>query len=501
MMTATQQSPTHMLADLLKGLVEGVDASWLATAVSGLQLDSRLVTSGDVFVACNGELHDGRDFIEQAIVQGAAAVLAQAAEGELVHRLVAGVPVIAMANLSAQLSEIAGRFYHQPSKKLAVLAVTGTNGKTSCTQLFVQLLNSVGVSCGAIGTLGSGVDGVMDVGVNTTPDAITVQRLMSQWLAQSVPAVAMEVSSHGLALGRVNALQYDAAIFTNLSRDHMDFHGTMQAYGKAKAKLFQQSGLKFAIVNADDPFCHQLKKMTPESVQLLDYSVENNKAAVFAQTINCSRAGVSAELVTPWGKFALQSPLLGVFNLSNLLAVITALAVMGYRIEDMLPAVKKLQPAPGRMELLAAQSDIDVVIDYAHTPDALQNALHALREHCTGKLWCVFGCGGDRDQGKRAMMGAIANRLADHCIVTSDNPRSESAATIAEQVTAEMSPATVVELDRSKAIDQAIQQAQPGDWILIAGKGHELYQQVAGQSLAFSDFKQARLALAARGGQ
>lgn len=499
MMTAIQPPLTNTLADLLKGLVNDVDASWLSTVVSGIQLDSRLVAEGDVFVACMGEKHDGRDFIEQAIAQGAAAVLMQVDEGKLANRLVAGVPVIGVANLSAQLSEIAGRFYQHPSKQLAVLAVTGTNGKTSCTQLFVQLLNSLGLSCGAIGTLGSGVDGVMDAGVNTTPDAITVQRLISQWSVQSIPVVAMEVSSHGLALGRVSALQYEAAIFTNLSRDHIDFHGSMQAYGEAKAKLFQQPGLKFAIVNADDPFYHQLKKIIPESVQLLDYSVENDKAAVFAQAIKCSRAGVSAELVTPWGKFTLQSPLLGVFNLSNLLAVITALAVMGYRIEDMLPAVKKLQPASGRMELLAAQSDIDVVIDYAHTPDALQNALHALREHCTAKLWCVFGCGGDRDQGKRAMMGAIASQLADHCIVTSDNPRSESATTIAEQVTAEMSPATVVELDRSKAIEHAIQQAKPGDWILIAGKGHELYQQVGSQSLAFSDFKQARLALAARG--
>ena len=499
MMTATQQPFTKTLADLLLGLAVDVDQSWLTILVSGLQLDSRQVVAGDVFIACSGELHDGRDYIEQAIAQGAVAVLAQADEGPLNHHTVAGVPVIAVANLNAQLSDIAGRFYDHPSQKLPLLAVTGTNGKTTCTQLFVQLLNAMDVSCGAIGTLGCGVDGVMAAGINTTPDAVALQRQLSQWVEQSLPAAAMEVSSHGLAMGRVSALQYVAAIFTNLSRDHLDFHGSMQAYGEAKAKLFQQPGLQFAIVNADDPFCLELKKTIAASVQVLDYSIKNNQAAIFAQAITCASNGVSAELVTPWGKFLLQSPLLGVFNLSNLLAVITALAVMGYRIEDILPAVAKLKPVAGRMQLLAAQSSIDVVVDYAHTPDALQSALQALREHCTGKLWCVFGCGGDRDQGKRAAMGAIADQLADHCIVTSDNPRSESAAAIAAQMTTAMSANTSVELDRSKAIAQAIAQAAPGDWVLIAGKGHELYQQIGTQSLPFSDFKQARLALAARG--
>lgn len=499
MMTAIQQPQLTTLADLLIDLAISVDDSWSTIAVAGLQLDSREVIAGDVFLACCGELHDGRDYIEQAVSQGAVAVLAQATDGGLAQYTVANVPVIPMVNLDQQLSEIAGRFYRHPSQQLPVLAITGTNGKTSCTQLFVQLLNSLDVSCGAIGTLGSGVDGVLDAGVNTTPDAITVQRQLSQWFAQSVPAAVMEVSSHGLALGRVSALRYVAAIFTNLSRDHLDFHGSMKAYGETKSKLFQQPGLEFAIVNADDSFCCQLKQTIPASVQVLDYSISDRKAAVFANEIKSGRSGVSAELVTPWGVFSLQSPLLGAFNLSNLLAVITAAVVMGYRLEDILPAIKNIQPASGRMELLTAASDIDVVVDYAHSPDALKNALQALREHCRGNLWCVFGCGGDRDQGKRTMMGAIADQLADHCIVTSDNPRSESAKAIAKQVTAEMSSATIVELDRGKAIAQAVEQAAPSDWILIAGKGHETYQLVGGQSLPFSDFKQARLALAARG--
>ena len=467
MMTATQQTSTKTLADLLTDLADGVEASWLSVPVTGLQLDSRQVQPGDVFAACVGELSDGRDYIEQAIAQGAVAVLSDSVDGHEEHQQVAGIPVLTVVHLPQKLSEIAGRFYDHPSRRLPILAVTGTNGKTTCTQLFVQLLNSLSASCGAIGTLGAGVDGELEAGVNTTPDAIAVQRLLAQWSSDSVSAAAMEVSSHGLAMGRVDALQFVAAIFTNLSRDHLDFHHTMQAYGETKAKLFQQSGLQFAIVNADDAFSAELLKTIPSSVKVLDYSTQHNDAAITAHVLSCSSQGVKAELHTPWGQYVVNSPLLGVFNLSNLLAVIAALAVMGYDIERVLAAIACLKPAPGRMELLAHESKVNVVVDYAHTPDALSHALGALRDHCQGQLWCVFGCGGDRDQGKREQMGAVAERLADRCVVTNDNPRGESATAIADQITASMSDQVIVELDRAEAIKLAVTHSQISNFNLI----------------------------------
>lgn len=471
-------------------------------AVSGLVMDSRAVARGDLFVACRGQQHDARTYIEQAVGSGAAAVLAERGERWQQSHQLQGVPVVVVDELAAQLSAIAGRFYAQPSQRLKLLGVTGTNGKTSCTHLLVQLLNQLGQRCGLIGTLGTGVDLQIEAGINTTPDALSIQRLLAQWSEQQIRYAAMEVSSHGLSQQRVAALQFDSAIFTNLSRDHLDYHGSMQAYADSKAQLFMQPGLSRAVLNADDPFSQQLLARLPAGVRALTYSVQTPSADIWVRDLRCSRAGIAAQLHSIWGSAELYCPLWGAFNLGNLLAVIAVLAEQGFALEAIVSALATLQAVPGRMERIRVDGmagDIDVLVDYAHTPDALEKALQAMRAHVPGRLWLVFGCGGDRDRGKRPMMGEIAERLADQVILTSDNPRSEQPAAIVADIQAGATKSMSVELDRAQAIALAIAQAKPGDSVLIAGKGHEDYQLLAGRKLPFSDSAQARLALRARG--
>lgn len=507
MMVAMQMN-TKRLADLVDNQMLGqpVDERFAQLQVNGLQLDSRKVVSGDLFLACGGALRDGREFIEQAITLGAVAVLAERGEKWLGNQVYQNVPVIVVDQLPQWISEIAGRFYEHPSRQLSLLGVTGTNGKTSCTHLFMQLQNRLRHSCGVIGTLGVGVDGEFNLGINTTPDAIAIQKDLSDWQQSGVQRAAMEVSSHGLEQGRVAALQFEQAIFTNLTRDHLDYHGTMEAYGAAKAELFRMPGLKVAIVNGDDTFAQRVIQQLPESVAVYCYSTRRSGAAasrqnpvnVWVDQLNFHDHGVNAQLHTPWGKFELNSPLLGEFNLSNVLAVIVAAINTGLPAEEVIKAVVTLKTVAGRMERLPSQSGVTAVVDYAHTPDALEHALKAMRQHTRGKLWCVFGCGGDRDQGKRPQMGEVAQRFADHVIVTSDNPRNENPAHIINEILSGIDRPSLVEEDRAKAIAFAIAQAAVGDSVLVAGKGHEDYQQVGDNRLPFSDIKQVRLALAAR---
>ncbi|MFA7552649.1 MAG: UDP-N-acetylmuramoyl-L-alanyl-D-glutamate--2,6-diaminopimelate ligase [Spongiibacteraceae bacterium] len=503
MMVATQLNYNKLLGELI-----AIDDQRLASIeVSGLELDSRAIMPGDLFLALPGFAVDGRDYIDKAIAAGAAAVLVEKDDNwlEIIERK--GIAIIPLVGLAGQVSDIAGKFYNHPSHSLALIGVTGTNGKTSCTQLMMQLLSCLGKSCGVIGTLGNGVNGKLSESVNTTPDAVVIQRLLAEWRDQQVDVVAMEVSSHGLEQKRVAALQFDLALFTNLSRDHLDYHGSMQAYADSKIRLFKQPGLKQAVINADDVFANDLSEVIAEGVNVLRYSVSGNSvgktlgnkaAEVWAENIVYHSRGVRADLHTPWGQFSIDSPLLGSFNLSNLLAAISCFGAMGLPVADLVAEVVHLKPIDGRMEQLKVEADVTVVIDYAHTPDALEKALVAMRQHSQGKLWCVFGCGGDRDQGKRPLMGAVVQRHADHVVVTSDNPRFESAADIINQVLGGVDRPTLVEEDRDAAIDFVIANAQPGDSILIAGKGHENYQLVGKQRIPFSDSKQARLALLKR---
>ena len=501
MMAATELKNQKPLGEL----IEVSDQTLAAIQVSGVELDSRQVSAGDMFLACAGFAVDGRDYIDQAIAAGAVAVLAEQNDQWANYSERNGVPVLVVENLSQKISGIAGQFFDHPSKQLPVLAVTGTNGKTSCTQLLMQLLNAMNKSCAVIGTLGTGADGAMEAGINTTPSAVAIQKLLATWLAQGISTVAMEVSSHGLEQGRVQALQFELALFTNLSRDHLDYHGSMQAYAEAKARLFKQPGLKRAVINIDDSFSETLLNIIADDVEVIRYSVDAAKDAakridVWVENISYHPDGVSAQFHSPWGEFELHSPLLGDFNLSNVVAAVSGLGAQGYPVATVIESLKALGTIAGRMEKISATADINVVVDYAHTPDALEKALVAIRQHSDGDVWCVFGCGGDRDQGKRPQMGEMVQRYADHIVVTSDNPRHEQASDIINEILGGIDCPSLVEEDRAIAIEFAISNAKAGDCVLIAGKGHEDYQQVGDLRIPFSDIKQARLALAERAG-
>ncbi|UGB38573.1 UDP-N-acetylmuramoyl-L-alanyl-D-glutamate--2,6-diaminopimelate ligase [Frateuria soli] len=481
---------TRLLAPLLDGFA---DAGALGDLrICGLGLDSRQVRSGEAFVALRGTRTHGIAFAAEAVARGAALVLAEA---PAVAGFTPGVPVLWIDDLHARLGEIAARYYDHPSRALRVVGVTGTNGKTSTVQLITQALSRLGHAAASIGTLGAGLYGALDEGERTTPDAISVQRLLARFRDQGATHVAMEVSSHALEQGRVGAVAFEVAAFTNLTRDHLDYHGTMEAYGAAKARLFAWPGLKAAAINVDDPFGRSLADRLPAGVRALRTSMAGT-ADVSAKAIVTSAEGLAFELDTPWGAHAVRSGLLGRFNVANLLAVVACLGALGEPFARIVEAVESLTPVNGRMSRLGGDGRHPlVVVDYAHTPDALEQALTALRAHCAGRLVCVFGCGGERDAGKRPQMGAIAERLADVAIITDDNPRGEDGDAIVAQIRAGMQRAATVERDRAAAIGMAIAGAGADDVVLIAGKGHETYQEGAAGKRPFDDLATARAAL------
>lgn len=501
------------LGDLLPSSLFPNVAAHASLPVGGLAIDSRKVRSGDVFLAYPGESVDGRAFIDQAIARGAVAVIAESAPAAaLRERSDVSVPVLPVVQLRDQVSVIADRFFDQPSAAMRIVGVTGTNGKTSCTQLIAQALRLLGKPCGVIGTLGNSLDAAEQYTNSgsglTTPDPIALQSQLAQWRDKNVQHTAMEVSSHGLAQGRVSGIRFCGAVFTNLTRDHLDFHGTMAEYGAAKARLFDMPGLEFAVINRDDHFGNELIKKIGARLPVFAFSLKNNKgmhdttASIAIHIADFHAHGVSAVVKTPWGDIALRSHLLGDFNLSNLLAVIGVLGQLGVEPAAISALLPQLDPIAGRMQRVAAKADIEVVVDYAHTPDALEHALAASRRHCRGKLWCVFGCGGDRDAGKRPLMGKIASRLADRVVLTSDNPRTENPHTILDQIAAGIDDAqainVMIESDRAAAISFAVRRAQAGDMVLLAGKGHEDYQLVGSEIRPFNDVMVARAALLAR---
>jgi UDP-N-acetylmuramoyl-L-alanyl-D-glutamate--2,6-diaminopimelate ligase len=475
-------------------------------SVSNLQVDSRKIVAGDVFIALNAwsdSGHSGHEFIDAAIAAGAAAIIFDAPDNSFSND---GIPRIGIPRLAAEISAIAGRLYQHPSAQLPLIAITGTNGKTTCGQLLAQIFSLAGKSVGVIGTLGAGMwaansdQPLLTKTGFTTPDAIATQCLLKHLLQAGSELVSIEVSSHALAQGRVAALKFDCAILTNLSHDHLDYHGDMKSYAAAKARLFDFDGLRAAILNIDDGFGLELaERIKVRTTSVITYSLENNAADVFTTNAIFNAHGVRAQLHTPWGTEELHSSLLGRFNLSNLLAVIAASCQQGLELTDVLALVSQLQPVAGRMQnvTVSAEQDIGVVVDFAHTPDALKNALQALRPLSNNKLICVFGCGGDRDSAKRASMGKIAAALADTVVLTSDNPRSENPEVIIAAIAAGMQGAKSVHLqtDREQAINLAIAQASAGDTVLIAGKGHECEQIFADHSIAFSDVEQAKISV------
>ncbi|WP_439887599.1 UDP-N-acetylmuramoyl-L-alanyl-D-glutamate--2,6-diaminopimelate ligase [Pseudomonas sp. MBLB4123] len=461
-----------------------------------LTLDSRKVRPGDLFLAVPGGQQDGRLHIADAIARGAAAV---AYEAEGAPAIDAGAAeLVAIKGLAGQLSAIAGRFYGEPSRGLHLVGVTGTNGKTSVTQLLAQALDLLGQPCGIVGTLGNGFYGALAQGRHTTPDPIGVQATLADLKKAGARAVAMEVSSHGLHQGRVAALAFDVAVFTNLSRDHLDYHGTMEAYAEAKAMLFSLPGLRCRVLNLDDAAGRKLALDERES-RLISYSLEDAGAYLCCRDTQFDDQGVRARLVTPRGEGMLRSTLLGRFNLSNLLAVVGALLAMDYALDEILKVLPCLQGPAGRMQRLGGVKQPLVVVDYAHTPDALEKVLEALRPHVKGRLLCLFGCGGDRDRGKRPLMAAAAERLADAVLVTDDNPRSEAPEQIFADIRAGFVDPERVRFvhGRGQAIAQLIAEAGADDVLVLAGKGHEDYQEISGERQPFSDLDEAAKALIA----
>lgn len=467
-----------------------------ATLIRELTLDSRKVRPGDLFLAVPGLQQDGRLHIADAISRGAAAVAFEAEGAQ--QMTAASAELVSVRNLAEQLSAIAGRFYGEPSRGLHLVGVTGTNGKTSVSYLIAQALDRLGERCGIIGTLGTGFHGELELGRHTTPDAIGVQANLANLRAQGARAVAMEVSSHGLAQGRVAALAFDVAVFTNLSRDHLDYHGSMETYGEVKAGLFRLPGLSCRVINLDDAFGRVLAAEKGES-RLITYSLENPDAYLYCPEAQLDDDGAHARLVTPQGERSLRSPLLGRFNLSNTLAAIGALLGMNYPLDETLAVLPALEGPAGRMQRLGGGDKPLVVVDYAHTPDALEKVLGALRPHARGQLLCLFGCGGDRDRGKRALMAEVAERLADQVLVTDDNPRNEDPQQILDEIrTGFTAPDRVLfQPGRAEAIANSIAGCGPDDVVLLAGKGHENYQEIKGERLPFSDLDQAEKALAA----
>lgn len=462
-----------------------------------LTLDSRKVRPGDLFLAVVGFEQDGRDYIGDAIARGAVAVAYEAQDALPMQDSEA--LLIPIKGLQAQLSEIAGRFYGDPSRTMRMVAVTGTNGKTSVTQLLAQALEKLGQSCGLIGTLGSGFYGRLTSGYYTTPDPLAAQATLADLKNSGAKVVAMEVSSHGLTQHRISDVKVDVAVLTNLTRDHLDYHGSMQAYATAKAQLFSWPHLRVAVLNLDDPFGREQLAQTT-ALRRITYSLADSSADIYCRNIRFSSAGIQAEVVTAHGEGNLLSPLLGGFNLSNLLAVIGTLLGLGHSLDQALSVIPKLQGPQGRMQVLGGHGQPLVVVDYAHTPDALEQVLSALRPHvaAAGRLLCLFGCGGERDTGKRPLMAQVVERLADGAVLTDDNPRGEDPASIRAAVRAGFSAqAQVVEVaDRGVAIAQIIAQAGCDDVIVLAGKGHEDYQEINQQRQHFSDLEQAEQALA-----
>lgn len=478
------------LSELLKGLTD----SETDLEVGGLALDSRKVQAGDVFFALRGTKQHGFVHVNQAIRNGAKAIVYDPAglDSEIIPVLtVAGLPV---PDLVMHLGDIAERFYGYPSRKLAVIGITGTNGKTTCSQLIAQALDH----CGVIGTLGWGISGDLVPTANTTPDAFEIHRILQRFAEQKQTAVAMEVSSHGLQQGRVNAVVFHGAVFTNLSRDHLDYHGGMDEYLQAKLTLFKTSGLKFAVVNLDDAQGLVVLGQLAPSVSAWTYSATGRTApgaeSIVAENVLHTAAGIRFDVIYRGQATGVFTPIVGSFNLDNVLAVLAVMLAMGVSLGEAVSRLERLKAIVGRMEKFGGQDKPTVFVDYAHSPDALQKVLTAVK--ADGRLWVVFGCGGNRDKGKRREMGRIAETLADHVIITDDNPRDEAAEEIIQDILTgcKTEKVTVIN-DRKAAIYMAIKQADKQDCVMIAGKGHENYQEIKGTKLPFSDQDEVRLAL------
>ncbi len=468
--------------------------------VRGLSLDSRTVKAGDVFFAYPGVVADGRQYIQAAIDKGVVAVIVESGESEEFDWSDLAVPVLMFEDLRHAVGSVAASFWRMPSEQLIVVAVTGTNGKTSVTQMIAESIGSLGNKGAVIGTLGNGILGQLKETKNTTPDALQIQQLLADFVLDDIDVVSMEASSHGLAQGRLLGTNIDIAVVTNITRDHLDYHGSMDAYQQAKAELVMWPGIRQVVLNADDADVMTLVNYIANDVEVVTFSHTSTIADVRAEDIAYSKRGLEFTLVIVQSRESIKNQLVGEFNISNLLAVATVLHCQQYNIKQIASALNSISQVPGRMQEVGlptsgaisgrARDELPgVVVDFAHTPDALEKALTALKPHCEGKLWCVFGCGGDRDKGKRPEMGAMAAKYADRMVITADNPRNESVSDIVREIEGGigMGAAYQVELDRAEAVRCAVMNAANDDLILLAGKGHEDYQEINGKKHPYSD--------------
>ncbi|MBU2876018.1 UDP-N-acetylmuramoyl-L-alanyl-D-glutamate--2,6-diaminopimelate ligase [Marinobacter salexigens] len=470
--------------------------------IHGLQTDSRKIRAGEAFIALAGAATPADHYVDDAIKAGATVVLLESENGGECREH-HGALIVPVAHLRKSLGKLAARFYEHPSRRLRLIGVTGTNGKTSVSHYIAQLLEQAGTPCGVLGTLGYGMPGALHEASHTTPDAVQINRALSGILSSGGRAAAMEVSSHGLDQGRVDGLSITGAVLTNLTRDHLDYHGSMESYGAAKARLFEREDVHFSVINFDDPFGRQLFEKLEGKCDRIRYSLHESEMELWLKEFHPTDDGFDALVDGEWGRFGFSAPLMGSFNVSNVLAAIATVLALGATVEQVQQAVKLLAPPPGRLERFSGTSGVRAVVDYAHTPDALANAIAALRPHVTGRLICVFGCGGDRDSGKRPEMAKEAEESADVIVVTDDNPRTESPVSIVQDILAGFSrpeAATVIH-DRAEAIRFAICMAKPDDLVLIAGKGHESWQEIDGQKFPFSDAAHVCQALKLEGGE
>lgn len=485
----------------IKTLLAHFDIAAPDIEIDDLVLDSRQVAIHKAFVAVKGHDLDGRDFIPQAISLGAKVILAEsddvASHGALEMREQS--VIVQFYQLNSQLSALADHFYQHPSSKLDLVAVTGTNGKTSTVQLITQLHHLLGAKAASIGTLGSGIyqaQSALETTKNTTPDPIVMQHLIANYADSGVTQVAIEASSHALIQDRIKSVQTTTAVFTNLTRDHLDYHGTMSEYARAKRLLLAQPGLQYLVVNFDDPESATWLQYVPDQVQVaicsvnpkIEYTQKRFKYCI-ARDVQYKANGCVVAIDSSWGQTDVELSLLGQFNVANFLAALSVQLMQGASLEQVKLISSQLTPVAGRMEVFRNPDGANIVVDFAHTPDALEQALKACKNHCEGQLFCVFGCGGDRDQGKRSLMGSVAEQHADSIIITNDNSRTEEPAKISKDILAGCTrpDAVQIELDRKLAIQLALSQANRDDLVLVAGKGHENYQIIGQQKLDYDE--------------
>lgn len=493
--------PPKVLVDLLPENFSGQVSDQLL--INDMHLDSRRLSPGDLFVALKGNQDNGERYISSAVENGAVAVLVE--NHHLASMLKLEIPILGLDNLKDNIGNIACKFFEDPSKNMSLVGITGTNGKSSIASFTAQLQKLSGQCSATIGTLGYGkIDSLLCETGMTTPDVISIQRIMYELRLQGVSDVAMEVSSHGIDQKRIDGLMFDVGVISNITQDHLDYHATFKHYADTKRSFLLSGQCKTAVVNADDAECQTLiASLKAANKSYVAYGIDNPQSDVKADIKQCNEDGVRIALRSPWGKQEFNAPVVGAFNVSNLLAAISVNCIQGREFSSVVNAVANLHPLEGRMQavkLLNSEQLPKVYIDYAHTPDALTNVLQSLRRHTKQKLWVVFGCGGDRDKGKRAQMGEAAARLADHVVVTSDNPRTENPDNIIHDIVSGIDDASRVETisERQLAICNAVNACANDDLVLIAGKGHEDYQVIGQKKIPFSDYVVAENALRQR---